>query len=75
MITLVPIEQTTAVQEWIQKGLKKGREEGREEGELIGRIRMCQKFLKQPVQSQETLLALSLEQLRALAEQWEEQMS
>jgi predicted transposase/invertase (TIGR01784 family) len=49
------------------------RQEGRKEGELMGRIRLCQKMLKLPLQSMEELATLSFEQLTQKVEQLEKQ--
>jgi predicted transposase/invertase (TIGR01784 family) len=54
--------------------LKDAREEGREEGEILGRIHVCQRLLKLPVTPADELAALSLPELRARAEDLEQQL-
>jgi predicted transposase YdaD len=49
-----------------EEGLEKGREEGRSEGIVIGQIRTYQKFLKQPLLTDEEAQEMALESLRAL---------
>ncbi|MBI1916649.1 MAG: Rpn family recombination-promoting nuclease/putative transposase [Planctomycetes bacterium] len=51
-----------------------GLEEGREEGELIGRIHLCQRMLKQPLTPKEELLRQPIEELYRLSEQLEAQL-
>lgn len=46
-------------------------EEGREEGELVGRIHLAQRILKQTPRPREELLKLSLDELTRLAEDLE----
>jgi len=50
------------------------REAGQEEGQLIGRIQLCQRMLKQPVAPKEELLKQSVDELARLAEQLEGQL-
>jgi hypothetical protein len=54
-------------------GVEKGRKEERREG-LIRTIHFCQRFLQQPLTSQEALLALPDEELNRLAEQLQEEV-
>jgi predicted transposase/invertase (TIGR01784 family) len=55
-------------------GLEKGREEGLEKGELLGRIQVTQRLLRQTVTPREELLRLSPEELATLAQQMEQQL-
>ena len=59
-----------------QRGEKRGEERGEKRGEeratqreLIERVHLCQDVLKRPRTAPETLLALPLAELRALADQ------
>jgi len=45
-----------------------GTERGREEGELIGKIRMAQRFLGRPVTLREALIREGVENLKAVLE-------
>ncbi len=51
-----------------------GRKEGLDKGDVIGRIRLCQKILKQPLESKEDLAALSIEELIRRVEDLEKQV-
>lgn len=51
----------------IEQGIEKGIEQGIEQGELIGTIRTCQSLLNGPTDSEETLLAMSIEELSSMA--------
>ncbi len=57
-----------------ESGLEEGREEGLEKGELIGRIHLCQRMLKQTLTPKEELHKHSIEELARLAEQLEAQL-
>ncbi len=54
--------------------IKDAREQGLQEGEVVGRIHLCQRLLKQPLTSREELLALPLTVLQARAEALEKQL-
>jgi predicted transposase/invertase (TIGR01784 family) len=58
----------------MEEGRKEGREEGLDVGELIGRIRFCQRLLKQRQETRDELASLSLEELTRLAEGLEKQV-
>lgn len=51
--------------------LQEAKEEGRQEGELMGRIHLCQRLLKQPLTPREELMQLTFEKLRHRAEKLE----
>ena len=72
MLGLDELKQTRFYQEVQQEGREEGRgegrEEGREEGEWIGRIRLVQELLGDPVSTSEELASWDLERLRQLAE-------
>jgi predicted transposase/invertase (TIGR01784 family) len=53
---------------------QEGRKEGIDVGELIGRIRLAQKMLKQPEMRREELVKLSQEELARLVEHLEKQL-
>jgi predicted transposase/invertase (TIGR01784 family) len=55
-------------------GLEKGLEEGREQGEVVGRIQLAQRLLRQTVTPREELLRLPPEELATLAQQLEQQL-
>ncbi|KJR41890.1 transposase [Candidatus Magnetoovum chiemensis] len=59
------------------KGFVKGKAEGKAEGigkgELIGRIRLLQQILKQPISSKEELIAKEMSELKALCESIEQE--
>jgi predicted transposase YdaD len=75
MLHLTPLEETVAGQELIQIGKQEGRKEGRKEGinkgELIGEIRVTQKFLKRPVTPVEDLARKSLKTLKVMLQELE----
>jgi len=49
-----------------KKGLQKGLQKGRQEGELIGRIQLFQKILKQPMSIKTELLDKSIAELQSM---------
>jgi len=53
----------TIAEEWKQEGI----EQGIEQGELIGRIGVMEEFLGRSVSLKESLLALSLDELRRIS--------
>ncbi len=57
-----------------QKGRKEGRSEGLAEG-LIGQLRLCEQFLKQPPLPAEQLAAMSVDELERLVDQMRNQLS
>jgi flagellar biosynthesis/type III secretory pathway protein FliH len=61
-------------QEGIEEGRKEGREEGLQKGEVVGRIHLSQRLLKQAPTPREELLKLSLDELHRLAETLEQQL-
>ena len=71
MIQLTPLDKTVAGQELIQmgeergleRGLERGMRKGMKKGELIGKIQMCQQFLKRPVTSRKKLLQKNIREL------------
>ena len=91
MIQLTPLEETTAVKELIQKGKDEGMERGLaqglekgleigskiglEKGELIGKIQMAQRFLKQSVTPKPVLKEESIESLQIILEKLESELS
>jgi predicted transposase/invertase (TIGR01784 family) len=58
-----------AREDGLEKGLEKGRQEGLERGALLERVRFSQQILNRPVTPAEELQALSIEQIRELADQ------
>ena len=75
MVQLTPLDKTVAGQELIQMGVDKGVKIGVDKGELIGNIRMAQRFLKRRVISKEKLVLKSTEELRAMLEKLESKLS
>jgi predicted transposase/invertase (TIGR01784 family) len=65
--------RTEGREEGRKEGRKEGREEGRKEG-LIAQIQFCQKLYGEPVASDEELRSQTLEQLEALASQWQQRV-
>jgi hypothetical protein len=70
---LVPGEREEGRKEGLREEIKEGQEKGIDLGEVIGRIRLCQKVLKQPEMPKEDLKKRSLEELARLVEQLEAQ--
>ena len=66
MLQMTPLEETVAGKELMAIGLKKG--------EIIGEIRTCQRVLRLPVSSRQTLLEMAIDQLRALHEKLNEKL-
>ncbi len=79
MLELTPLEETAAVKEIIQitmdKGIDKGREEGIDKGELIGKIYMAQRFMRQPLTPREKLVEQSVDDLSAILDMLESELS
>ncbi len=79
MIELTPLDKTVAGRQLIQMGVdigvEKGRRKGREEGELIGNIRMAQRFLRHRVTPKKTLVRKGTEELRVMLEKLESELS
>ena len=71
MVQLTPLDKTVAGQELIQMGV----DIGVDKGELIGNIRMAQRFLKRRVISKEKLVLKSTEELRVMLEKLESKLS
>ena len=61
MLQLTPLEETRAGKELIAIGEKRGKKRG----EIIGSIRMCQRFLGIPISTSAELAGKSLRQLAA----------
>jgi len=57
-------DHMSLIEESTEKAREEGRQEGRQEGELIGRIHLCQRLLKQPLTPREELATLPVEELR-----------
>ncbi|OQY58356.1 MAG: hypothetical protein B6245_12345 [Desulfobacteraceae bacterium 4572_88] len=74
MVQLTPLDKTVAGQELIQMGVDIGVDKG-DKGELIGNIRMAQRFLKRRVISKEKLVLKSTEELRVMLEKLESKLS
>jgi predicted transposase/invertase (TIGR01784 family) len=55
-------------------GIEKGIVKGRAEGNLIGTIHLCQRSLRRTLTPEEELLALPAEELKRLAQQWENEL-
>ena len=64
-----------ATDKGLKEGREKGREEGLEQGEILGQIHAYQRLLKLPLTSREELLAVSLDGLRAQAQDLEQQLA
>jgi predicted transposase/invertase (TIGR01784 family) len=62
------------IKEGRDAGIKEGREEGLQKGEVVGRIHLSQRLLKQAPTPREELLKLSLGELHRLAENLEQQL-
>ena len=87
MIQLTPLDQTVAGQELIQmgmerglergleRGIERGIEKGVEKGELIGKIRMAQRFLKRRLTPKKRLLQKNADELRATLKKLESALS
>jgi hypothetical protein len=60
---LPDLRETQAGKDLIAIGI----EQGMEQGELIGTIRTCQSLLNGPIDSEEKLLAMSIEELSSVA--------
>jgi hypothetical protein len=63
-----------ALEDGRKEGLEQGLEQGLAKGEVVGRIHLAQRVLKQPLGSREELLKLSLQDLIRLAEELEKQL-
>ncbi len=59
---------------FLKAAKEQGMAEGRVQGELVGRIHLCQRFLRLPIISAGELLALPLAELQARAEVLEQQV-
>ena len=64
----------TCLEAMIEKGIEKGIERGVERGLMVGRIQTLQQVLRQSVTAEQELLGQSIEQLRALCLQLQEQL-
>ena len=64
---LPDLRETQAGKDLIAIGIEQGIEQGMEQGELIGTIRTCQSLLNGPIDSEEKLLAMSIEELSSVA--------
>lgn len=71
-------DQMSLLQEAREDGREEGRQEGRQEGvqqgELIGRLQVCQRFLRRHVTPRDELERLSLEELRQRVDALEAEM-
>jgi predicted transposase YdaD len=57
--------------EGIEKGIKKGLRQGIEKGKLIGKIRLVQRLLKQPITPEKKLFEQSAKELKAILKKLE----
>jgi flagellar biosynthesis/type III secretory pathway protein FliH len=64
-----------ARQDGLQKGLERGLEQGLEQGEQIGKIRLLQQLLGEPVSAEADLVGTELTQLRHMAEELQIRLS
>ncbi len=63
-----------AREEGREEGRQEGREEGRREGELVGKIELLCQLLGEPVENKADLESRSLEELRAMVVELQEQL-
>jgi len=86
MINLTPLEKTVAGQELIQigiekgiaegieKGIAEGMDRGIEKGEIIGKIQIIQKILKQRQSPKAKLIEKNTEELKEMLKRLEEKL-
>jgi predicted transposase/invertase (TIGR01784 family) len=70
-------EAARKAEEAVKEAARKAEEtakEAEEKGELVGRIRLCQRMLKQPLTPREELAVLALPELTQMAELMEQQL-
>jgi predicted transposase/invertase (TIGR01784 family) len=63
------------VRESLLRGHQEGRQEGRQEGAWIGQVRLCEELLHLPPRADSELAAMSLDDLRRLAEALRSELS
>ena len=68
-------EQAERAQEQAEQSLSKGLLEGRAQGEFLGRIRVCEELLHRTPRPDAELAAMSVDELRQLAEELRSELS